>query len=434
MKRCHYGKAVFILFAFFNFPHCIYSQKINDKKEQTFILLRDNKQPITDLSDEIKTKCSELIKKTVGDNSIEVRFQPEFGQEAENLAAKLEKVMKDVQVILSPLKLNDLKFYILWRNEIPVNYKMTEKWRGNRYYVHLAIIRNKKELNTDNCLDNFLCGNIFEVMPHELAHTVTEDLIKNKNTRWFDDGLAEYVGNKVLETFSPDRYQKKIKNYVPTISLFRDDIRENIFFWREPEVGFLLKANHQELSNEIFKYSASYQIIKQMAAEAENKGISNPINVLLTKLKERKEKLGKPAGSEDIISLIQQYLSVNPKTLAVLDEQEQKKFVVEALNLLSQNEISFEKKNYALNILAGIDNIQLTDKWINYLLDEIYQTENKDEVLQELAATALARRFMQENFNKTLENYLTQNKQIIKKSSKQVREELQKLSLRPKIE
>lgn len=423
---------VLILLAFF----CIeknHAQESDKEKGQTFIMLSDNREKITDLTDEIKKNCSNSIRRTVRENFIELKFQPKFANEAENLADELEKMLNEVQNILFPLKVNNLRLYLYQRDEVPINYQMTDKWRNENFYFHLIVFKDKKLLNWGECKDNLICLGVFETIPHELTHTATSDLITEKRNRWFDDGLAEYVANEVLEKFSPNEYRKKIESYIPAVSLFRNDIRQNIFSWREPSVGFSLQADYKEISNEIFKYGASYQIFKQIVIESEKTGLKNPLNILLTKLKERREKLGKPADSKEIISLIQQNLKVNPKTLGILDEQTQKNFVNEALKILSQNEISVEKKNYALYILAGIDDTQLSENWMKYLLDEIYQRKSGDENQRELAATALAIRFNNEGFDKILEHYLEENKELKGKSIKKLKRELQELSIRPPV-
>ena len=91
-----------------------------------------------------------------------------------------------------------------------------------------------------------------------------------------------------------------------------------------------------------------------------------------------------------------------------------------------------QNKFYALNVLASIDEIALSDKWINYLLDEVYNRKAGDDYLWALAATAVVVRFNQKGFEETLKNYVSGNEYLKSKSTKKIKEELEKLSIRPK--
>jgi hypothetical protein len=234
-----------------------------------------------------------------------------------------------------------------------------------------------------------------------------------------------------LEKFSPFNYKKLIESYVPSVSLNREDIRHSIWSWNEADLNFLLRVSHKNLSNEIYRYAAAYQIIKQAVEEAKNKGIENPLNTLLTKLKEQKDKQGKPSGSEEIIFLIQENLNVKVKAIGILDEQSQKKLGVEAIDLLSQKEITSQNKKYAFNILVGIDKFYLREKWLKFLLDEFYFNNEDDQVLKELAATALAMRINQPEFDMILQVYLKENQKLKKNSIKKVKKDLENFSIRP---
>ena len=430
MKKKSVRKTIFILILAILGSTLNFYAQVSKKTELVSMRLEDNRQEIKDLTKIVREKCSASIIRRVKNTSIEVRFQPEYAKEAERLISKLEKVIKETQETLFPLETEDLKLYILQMNEIPVNYRMSETSDGRKFYLHFAVFKDTKELNTDDCFNKEFCSEIFGTVSHELTHSALEDLITSKGTRWFDDGLAEYVGNRVKEKFFPADYQEKIEAYSPSVSLNRKEIRENIWFWKEPELDSVLKINRKDLSNEIYKYGASYQIIKQTIADAEKNGVKNPLSVLLTKLKDQREKLGKTVDSEEIIYLIQEYLMVNPKSLGVLDPQRQQFLITEALKILSQNEITSEKKNYELYTLAGIDSIPLSGEWIKYLLNVVYQPKQADESSRELAAAALAQRFNQDDFDTILEDYLRENKEIKGKSLKTIKKQLQKLSIR----
>ena len=433
MKKDNFGTILMLLTLFFVLHEFVYGQITNEENAQTFIMLKDNKQKVIDLTEELKTECSQSITRRVGQNSVTIMFQPEMREQVETMADKLGNVLKEMQNILNPLSVDDVKFYILRRNEIPVNYKITEKWRGKKYYTHFTVIKDIKDSNSSDCINKTICANIFEVIPHELTHISVGNLIESKKNRWFDEGLAEFVANEVTRKLSHSDYEQKIESYAPEISLFRNEIRTNIWMWGEPNLIQLFTQDYKETKNELFKYGAAYQIIKQTITEAENNGIKEPLNLLLGKIKEHKEKKGKPVSSDEIIYIIQENLKINPKTLKLLDQQKQKDLINDAMNLLSQKEITIEKKNYALNILAGIDEIEIPEKWIIFLLNEVYRQKEPDEVLRELAATAVSRRIKQTGVDDTIRKYIADNKKLQDKSFKKIKNQLDELSVRPKI-
>lgn len=383
-----------------------------------------------DLTKEVLERCNGSLKKQVGSSSIELKFSPEFTDEARNILNALENSVHQTQKVLFLLPVENVRFYLFQMDEIPASYKIIDSITDREFYLHLWIFKDKKTLDLNCNKGNKLCQSIYQTMPHELTHVAIENLIDHKDVSWFEEGLCNYVGKEVSRTYRLSTILDKFDENVPKVTLHRRDIRNDLFFWNH-------SSNNKKINfvrNEWFRYIAAEELIQLIIENAKKQEIEKPLDLLLIKLKERKEKLGKPADSSEIIALIKENLNVNPQTLGILDEQTQKNFVNEALNILSQNEISIEKKNYALYVLAGIDSIQISDNWIKYLLNDIYRQKSNSNYQQELAATALARRFNQEGFDKILDNYLKENKHVIKKSPKQIKEELEKLSIRPKIE
>lgn len=412
-----------------NFTNIVYSQ---NSGKLGYIKFRDSKQKITDLSEEASKKCSQSLIKKVGENFVEVKFQPEFAEAAEIVFDDLEKSVLKTQKILSPLKIDNIRYYLLQLDKLPANFSLYEEKPKEAAYIHLEIFKDRKDLVKERRLNEESRLTIFSTIPHELTHSALDELINRQNTRWFDEGLADYVGNQVKEFLSGSETTKKIENHISIISLNRNDIRENIFDWKEADFS-VFKMNQSQMRNQFYYYVASYQLIKEILAEAEKKVIEKPLEVLLTKLEQSREKFSKPAGTPEIISLIEQHLKVNPKTLGVLDEQTQKNLVNEALDILSRKEISPEKQYYALYVLAGINEVYLSDQWLTYLLDEIYRRKKEESLTGNLAATALAQRFNQDNFEAALKNYLNENKELKSKSAKKIKQELQELAIRPKI-
>jgi hypothetical protein len=415
----------------------ISAQEAGRERKMIFASIKDISQKVTDITDQVETGCSQLIKKSIGDNQILVRFQPEYREEAVMFGDRLERVFKEMNIILTPLKLPDLELFLFHMPEVPKNYKMTRKWIGNRRYVQLSVFSEKSDLNLNDYRQYSIASNIIHVLPHEVTHIMVNDLIAAKNTRWFDEGLAEYVGYSVGYAIEnrliPEYREGDSAGILPYVSLNRRDIRENIFSWDSAtSVGSVLGSSPKQSFIETFYYEASYELIKLTIAEAKRRGIKNPLEILLTQLREHRERSGKPAGGDDLLSIIRQHLKVDPKSLGSLPPQKQKDLVDEAISLLSKDKPGNERKNYALYILAGLDEIKLADDWFVYLLDQIYEQKAADSDQRDIAATALTVRFKQDGFDELLKSYITSSTKLKGKSIKKIKSELAKYSLRPR--
>lgn len=425
MKITYFLSLVLVLFL----PSDVYLQK-QTTTEYSSITVRDGQKEIIDLTSIVKDKCTETLERPAGNNLVTIKFQKEFSKEAEKLIDTLETVINETQKILSPLKIDDLKLYILQMDDVPVNYRLNEVLQGRGFYLHFAVFKDSSDLDINDCLKNRdFCEEVLRTIPHEQTHTALTDYITKKKTRWFEEGLANYVGNVVLEKFSVNLYENKIERLLPPVSLHRDDVRRNIFSWKEPDN---FKIDRRDLSNVIARYTATQEIITQIVQVSERKGIENPILTLLIKLKELKDKSGDKSGTKDIINLIRQNLKVEISGMGILDIKSQSDFIDEALSTLSQVEISEKTKEFALFILAGIEGVELSDKWVNYLLEQVFEQKTRNEYQRENAATALVVRFKQKGFDELLTTYLENNPQLKQNSPKKVKAELAKLSLRPR--
>ncbi|MFN6963549.1 MAG: hypothetical protein ACK4S4_07265 [Pyrinomonadaceae bacterium] len=396
-----------------------------------FIKFSDSSQPIVDLTSQVKDSCGAVIAKDIGAVRLSVHFQPSYRERAETAANMLMAVIRETQKLLHPLTPPDVKLYLLQVDKVPINYKMREISGGKPFYVSLWLFRGTEELDLTKCHPRGFCSEIFSVTPHELTHPVLENLITRKQTRWFDDGLAEYVSNSILERFNPTELRIKLRSYVPEMSLHRQDIRENIFAWREAGVGFF-KISQRDLSNEIYYYGASYELVRQVVERAKRNGVEAPLEVLLRGLKELRERSGAPVSTSDIISIMESKLKINPKTFGDLDSNRQKAFWDEAISLLSGSEVSDDDKKYALYIFAALDRAPLTREWLGYLMDIVYKSEDADTIRRELAASALTVRFKQAGFDDALRNYLSSSNPKVKgKSVREVKQKLVSMSLIP---
>ena len=190
------------------------------------------------------------------------------------------------------------------------------------------------------------------------------------------------------------------------------------------------------------KYVAAQELIRLMIEESKKRGVDRPLTVLLEKLKQSAAQKGKPATGEELIAAISEYLKVDVRTLGRLDEQTQQNLVQEATEILAKErdtqnsqtnfgkESLFISKYYALNVLASIDEISLSEEWIKFLIEIVYN-EKEDYFIRTLAATALARRVNHLNFDKTLEKLREPNSLPNKKKLDSIKKDLQKKSLRP---
>lgn len=400
-----------------------------EKRGQTFVHINDNRQPIVDLTQRVKTNCTQSMIKSADGKSVEVRFQPEFIKQAENLANELMMMLSVTRELLSPLEVANIRFYLLQTDNIPINYQITDRWEGLQIYVHLLPFRQPGDISANACTNKSLCATLFGNIPHELTH-LSVDHIVDRSARWFGEGLAEYVENSVEERYSPSTHRDELLAYNPPVSLHRKDIRETLFSWREPSMARVLKSDTRELRNDFYRYGASYELIRQTITTAERNRIQTPLFILLNQLAERRRKGRSPLTTEEIISIILESLNIDVRKIGVLDQSSQKALVIDALDILSRNDIDPADRNYALYALAGVES-QLPGKWITYLLNQVY--EYADELSCELAATALTVRMNHSNFDGVLKNYVGGSEKLKGKSANAIKRDLEGLSLRPRI-
>ena len=74
MKKDNFGTILMLLTLFFVLHEFVYGQITNEENAQTFIMLKDNKQKVIDLTEELKTECSQSITRRVGQNSVTIMF------------------------------------------------------------------------------------------------------------------------------------------------------------------------------------------------------------------------------------------------------------------------------------------------------------------------------------------------------------------------
>ncbi|CAN5839483.1 hypothetical protein BH20ACI4_BH20ACI4_26850 [soil metagenome] len=400
----------------------IYSQKYVEYSKIS--LNKNGKIEQVDLTQEIKKKCTKSIIKKYKNNFVELKYSSESDTEAENIFNAIEKSLNETQRILFPLNVEGIKFYLLQLDTIPSSYKIRDEIRDQNYFLFLWIFKNKNELNLEcNQTDTF-CENIFEHIPHELTHGAIGGFLNPKNTTWFEEGLGIYVGKEISNKYRPLAMQEIFKQVIPEVSLHRQDIRQNLLTWNQVSS---LEKNNKFVKNEWFRYIAAGHLIKLLVENARKNGFEKPLEYLFEELIRNRNKKGKTVNATELSSLIEQNLKVDIKRLGILNNFSQVLLIEKALNLLNKNIDNVEDKNNSLIILASIEEIQLSEPWINLLLKELLLKKNS-EYTRNLIATSLKIRINQPNFHDVLLNFLQENK--ITRKNKQILHEIENLSLR----
>lgn len=411
------------LFALASLPLQITAQ---EKVGYEFLTAKNKNERRTktvDLTEEAHKNCNQSLKRQIGKNYVEIKFPVGFSSEAESILDSLEKSVKKTRDILQPLQKEGVRFYLLRLNEVPLNYKMFDVLKDENFYLHLFVFKEKRELSLECLDDDKLCKSIYSTIPHELTHGAIGDLIDHKNLRWFNEGLCNYVGNLVSYDFTPSVAWTKFEENVPKVALHKTEIRANLWNWNQ-------SANKNDINaarNQWFRYKASEQLVRLIVEESKKKGIENPLEVLFGELKKFQVTTGKAAKSEDLLSIIQQKLKVNPKELGVLPENAQKELVMDAVKTLSQNDLSNADKYYALIILSNIGEISLSIDSLNFLLREIYSNKEANS-FRNLAAQALSIRIKQNEFDTAIEKFLAADNVSKRLNQKKVKKDIEELS------
>ncbi len=394
-----------------------YSQiKVNEK---------DKKTKVVNLTEEAKYQCDSLIKSAVGKSTIEVRFPKRFSTEAESILLAIEKSVARVQEILNYPPIEDIRFYLLQKNDVPESYKILDDVGDKNVFLFLFVFSEKKEMEI-TCRDaNDLCRSIYGTIPHELTHGVIGTLLRHNKTRWFHEGLSEFVSEEVSNRF----FISKTANEIPMLSLHRKEIRDGLWSW-DYEADKINKESMQNTKVPFFLYHSSGYLLKLIIKNSEKRAIVKPLDVLLNKLRYFKETTGVMAGAAELNDILRQYLKVDYKELGTLDIKDQEKFVEEAVRGISLKNVTASDKFKFLYVLAAVDEIPVSDKNIKILLDNVYKKQ-EDAFFANLAATGIVRRFKQIDSDKILKEYITENPGLKQNSLKKVKKQLEKMSIRP---
>jgi hypothetical protein len=374
-----------------------------------------------DLSEKVKKQCNMSIFRTLKNSKIEIKFSETFSKEAQQVLLTLENSLLKTQEILSPLQTENIRFYLYQTSENIDNYKMNDQFDDDKTYLHLWIFKDISEIKFESLESNNLAENIFQIIPHEITHGAIENLISQKELKWFDEGLAEYVANEVLKSsINLSKEQEQHLKILPKLMLNQAVIRSEIWSW---------KKRSKNLLNNYNLYQASLELIRLIIEKAKQNRIINPLKTIFEKLKELKKTNNKDVDNEKLFNIIQNLLNIEIKTLGILSNEEKENFVSYALEIIYKKDTPYTNKYLPFLILANLSDIKLSDISIFKLLEELYlEKENKPFI--SLISKALKERFNEPCFNKNVERFLQNNPNLNQKSIKEIKNHISNLSIK----
>jgi hypothetical protein len=394
------------------------------------VSIGESGRPVVDISKRVFAECSESLRSEVDGGTIELRFQPSNHKEAVAVFEGLERSFALTNKLTSPIRTENLRFYLYRTQDAPVNYKIIEAESSINTYVDSYVAAANEHAAGVPCGDDALCDSIFHRIPHELAHTALNDLISRRETRWFDEGFAEYVANGVMGTVSPQRLKTRLRIYLPEVSLHRRDIRRRIFDWKEvASVGEIRNSSSRDLQDQGYMYGAAFQLIADTLSDAEARGKTRPIPLLLTRLKELRDSNGRPAAGEDIKNLIKGVLGIDVRKIGQIDPLKVQTLADDAFATLSHAGIDQKERQASLYTIAALDEAPLDNEWVTFLLNVVYGDPAHHSLSRSLAATALVARMSNIGFEEKLRLSSSKIPLLRKRKLKTVRAELNDLSL-----
>lgn len=415
--------------------------------------ISDRNQQVIDLSALIKEKCNKTITDKIGQSLVEVKFSDESSAEAAEVLRALREVIEISQQSLTPLAVRGVRIYLFPVDEAIKNYKILVP-EQNEYYQIIKPYKNLDEIKLQCEKATSFCKDIFFDTPHELTHLALWSLTASRQEedkiypRWFEEGVAEYNAAQVAGKLMPVVADYQSSTKLPEASLGRVEIREKIFDWRRyetkadyPVTRFTWLSDNPTIEsyawNQAALYGASRRLVELILSEAEKQEIENPLPFLFREMQKQHKESGKPLGNNEIMLLIRQKLKVESTKLGEISFLEQRQMVSQELDFLKRNLSEGEpkknnvKKYKALSILASLD-VPLEKSDLQMLLQLAYNPK-QGGYFNGLAATALARRTKQPEFEIAVEESLKSNPNLKKKSVKAIKSDLQKLSFRPNL-
>lgn len=413
----------------------------------------DKNEKIVDLSPLVKEKCNKTITERVGQSLVEVRFSAESSAKSADVLQALRAVIEITQQSLTPLSVRGVRIYLLPVDKSIINYKILVP-EENEYYQIIKPYKSLDEISLQCEKATSFCRDIFNDTPHELTHLSLWSMTANKREedksypRWFEEGVAENIAAQVALKLAPVVAEYQLSTLSPEASLSRLEIRKKIFDWRRfetkadyPVTRFKWLSDNPSVDsyswNQAALYGASRRLVELILSEAKKQGIENPLAFLFREMETQHKVRNSPLSNNEIMLLIRQKLRVEPTKLGEVSLLEKRQMVLQELSFLKQplREGQTKKSNLetykALSILAGLD-VPIEESDLQMLLELVYDAK-QSSTFRSLAATALAIRIKQPEFEVAVLKSLKGNSNFLNKSVKGIKSELQKLSLRPKL-
>lgn len=392
---------------------------------QTFAVVSDPGKPIVDISADLIARCDKRVQQSLNGVTVEVHFGEGSSIEAEQIIKLLVEAVRLTQETLTPLAVPDVRFYLMSMAEVPANFSAKVLSEGNGFYLHVLPISDRRQLDLECSENNETCSNLYLTIPHELSHRSLDGIVQ-RDARWFDEGLAEYASIKVATVLAPEIARTRLRAYLPRESLHRREIRENIIIWQPFKYRDLDRMSELELRNDFFFYGAAYQILEYAFANATDTRRSGllPRIQLLRNVKKR------PISNRELLGLVENELGNGIRSLGVVPETEQIKYVRQAEDVLRSESKNTTDHYEALYRLAVFDDISLSRETIESLIDLAFQ-QSAPHYFSELAATAITRRLRRENFKSFIGTYLSSTSKQQKVSIRKLVDGLKKKSIRP---
>lgn len=355
---------------------------------------------ITDVSKRATQECTESTAISVEGTTVEVRFPRGFSTQAEIILRMLGDSVKATHEILQPLHVRGVRYYLLpsagemtdYTYELPA----TEGW-----YQTLQVVSREDSKNFDcHSSPSALCQEIFLTTPHELTHELVDHLLGKAATRWFDEGLAEYVAWGVAQDRAPALRKNSL--FMPEVCLHCPEIRQKLKSWKGEDSlsGLKKKVSNTQTAWEIGSlYRASFQLVRLVVERARANGIADPVQKLLRAMMEFRARRKRPVDGEELFALIRETLQIDVEQLGVLSADEQRRLIAQAEDDLNKRDDAVLYLN-SLQALACID-MDVKRSTLEGLL-RIAFDEKGDPLAKHLAATALVIRFEQPELEEAL--------------------------------
>ena len=335
-------------------------------------------------------KCRMILSRKIGNNTAEVRFAVGYDLIAGQILEMLSRMITETSDILQPRELADVRFYLLPLNKNPVGYRYNLiNERKNLYQTIGFIIGADQPLDCRRNQD--LCENILTTIPHELTHSAIEGILSGQRTRWFEEGLSEYVAWKIADRLNPLIAEEKLSSRNTEFVFGCVCNKERIFNWSdeiEQSKSPLLNrsSNLQKIWGQQVLYGASFQLVRLLMQTYENEGLKSPTGKLLALLAEYRKQKDKIVDGEELTTILQQLKPFDLTSLMTFSNRENDFLSAKAQqNLITATDE--QTRFYALNQTACLQN-PVNEKAAFALLKIVFGSK-EDETDKSLAATAL---------------------------------------------